>query len=442
MKMIKVGFGREIITPARGLPLVGYFNPRPNAGVLDDLYVKTILFQNGNCTGGVVSFDLAFLTREIVAAIRKQLDKSGVTFGANLIFCATHTHTGPYTCHFLELHADRKYITYLINKAALAVRKAKDNLYQSTLYYGSVRENPFAFNRRFFMKDGRVKTNPGKKNPDIVKPEGTVDREIGILAIEQEKRTVAVVANIVNHGDTIGGNLVSADWPGQMEKAIQEKCGYEVPVITLLGASGNINHFDVSSKRNQTCYQEAKRIGKGYAKIILENINKLKKLQDSQLRIRSKTVTIPYRIITQKEVQNAKRVLKEKPPATDRDLTSEDLARGDRAVVYFLADQLIRFKRKYSGKKRDFELISIKFGKDLAISSLPGEPFTEIGLEIKKRSPFRRTFVVSLSQGRCGYVPLKECFKRGGYEILPIEGGGPHEDAAELLIRNSLETLR
>lgn len=442
MKMIKVGLGREIITPARGLPLVGYFNPRPNAGVLDDLYVKTALFQNGNSTGGIVSFDLCFLTREIVAAIRKRLDKLGITFGNNLIFCATHTHTGPYTCDFFEVSAGREYVTYLINKAALAVRQAKDNLYPSTLYYGSVRENPFAFNRRYFMKDGRVKTNPGKKNPDIVKPEGTVDREIGILAIEQDKRTVGIMANIANHGDTIGGHLVSADWPGQMEKAIQGKFGYQVPVITLVGPSGNINHLDVGTRRNQTCYQEAKRIGKGYAKIILENIIELKKVQGSQLRIDSKSVPIRYRIISQKEVRNAKRVLKEKPPTTDRDLTSEDLARGDRAVAYLFADQLLRFKRKYSGKKRYFELISIKFGKDLAISSLPGEPFTEIGLEIKKRSPFRKTFVVSLSQGRCGYVPLKECFKRGGYEILPKEGGGPHEDTAELLIRNSLEMLR
>lgn len=442
MRMLKVGFGREIITPPRGLPLLGYFNPRPNTGILDDLHVKTVLFENGRCTGGVVSFELAFVTREIIAAIRKRVDKLGISFGNNLIFCAIHTHTGPYVSDFFGVRADRKYIRWLIDKVALAIKQAEDNLYPSTLYYGSIRRNPFAFNRRYFMKDGMVKTNPGKLNPDIVKPEGTVDREIGILAVEQDKRTVAIIANIVNHTDTIGGDLVSADWPGQMEKAIQRKFGYEVRVITLLGASGNINHFDVGTRRNQTCYEEAKRIGKGYARIILENIDNLKQIRNGHLRIDSRAVTIPYRIVSRKEVQDAKKVLERKPAVTNRDLTSEDLARGDSAVAHFFAEQLLRFKRKNSGKKRDFELTSIKFGKDLAISSLPGEPFTEIGLEIKKRSPFRKTFVVSLGQGECGYVPLEECFKRGGYETLPIEGGGPHENTADLLVKSSLQMLR
>ena len=439
--MISVGFGREIITPPRGLSLVGYFNPRPNGGVLDDLYVKSVLFQSGKCIGGVVSFDLAFLTRGLVAAIRKRLGKLGITFGDNLIFCATHTHTGPHTNDFFGVRADKKYVRRLIENAALATVQAKDNLYPSTLYCGSVRENPFAFNRRYFMNNGRVQTNPGKRNPDIVKPEGTVDREIGVLAVQQDKRTVGIMANIVNHTDTIGGNLVSGDWPGQMERTIQRTFGYEVPVITLIGASGNINHFDVGTRRNQTCYQEAKRIGRGYAKIVLEKVGRLKKVRAERLRIDSRAVSIPYRVISREEVQHTRKVLKEKPPAAGRDLTSEDIIKGDQAVAYFFAEQLVRFERELSGKSRAFQLVSIKFGKDLAIASLPGEPFTEIGLSIKRRSPFSKTFVVTLAQGTCGYVPLKECFKRGGYEVLPVESGGASEDTAELLIENCLQIL-
>jgi hypothetical protein len=87
-------------------------------------------------------------------------------------------------------------------------------------------------------------------------------------------------------------------------------------------------------------------------------------------------------------------------------------------------------------------MVSIKFGSELALTSLPGEIFTEIGLDIKKRSPFRQTLPITLGMGECGYVPLAGCFTRGGYEILPVVGGGPAENTAELLLKATLENLR
>ena len=83
---------------------------------------------------------------------------------------------------------------------------------------------------------------------------------------------------------------------------------------------------------------------------------------------------------------------------------------------------------------REFRLLSIQFGDQAAIVTLPGEPFTEIGLAIKAASRFETTVVSALSMGECGYSPLPECFGRGGYEILPVEGGGPAHDTAPRLI--------
>jgi hypothetical protein len=62
-------------------------------------------------------------------------------------------------------------------------------------------------------------------------------------------------------------------------------------------------------------------------------------------------------------------------------------------------------------------------------------------MEIKKKSPFKKTFVISLAQGEIGYVPIKECFTRGGYEILPVECGGSREDTCELFVKSSLKLL-
>ncbi len=439
--MIKTGFAKEIITPTRGIALAGYFNSRPNKGILDDLYVKTILFQHGKTICGIISFDLCFVSDKMLIDIRKRLDKKGIKFARNLILCATHTHTGPFVSDFFGGKKDKNYYSLLIDKTVLSVKEAYANLYDSEISYGSVKNNPFAFNRRYYMTSGKVVTNPGKLNPDIVNPEGVVDDEIGFIPIKQDGRIISIIANIINHTDTIGGDFVSADWPGQLEKTIQTQFGYDVNVITLIGCSGNINHFDVSSNSNQTCYDESKKIGKGYARIILDNLKNVKKVSPEFLEIDSTRITVPYRVIKKEDLENAKEVVNTFKCDTDKDLTSEDLAKGHGAVAFFFAQELIRFYKRCSGKSRDFDITAIKFGKDLALLSLPAEPFTEIGMKIKNHSPFKKSFIISLGQGECGYVPLKECFDRGGYETLPVEGGGPDKNTANLFINNALKIL-
>ena len=91
---------------------------------------------------------------------------------------------------------------------------------------------------------------------------------------------------------------------------------------------------------------------------------------------------------------------------------------------------------------RRFDCAALKLSNDLAMVFLPGENFVEIGMAIKKASPYPLTFVASLSNGDCGYVAPRECFARGGYEVLPVVGGGPPEDTADLLIATAGELLK
>lgn len=74
--------------------------------------------------------------------------------------------------------------------------------------------------------------------------------------------------------------------------------------------------------------------------------------------------------------------------------------------------------KKISGK-RVGKMLSIKFGDEIGIISLPCEPFTEIGLTIKKASHFPLTLVVALGMGNIGYVGLPDNYGNGGYETSP-----------------------
>jgi hypothetical protein len=63
----------------------------------------------------------------------------------------------------------------------------------------------------------------------------------------------------------------------------------------------------------------------------------------------------------------------------------------------------------------ELQLQVIRIG-DLAIAAIPCEVFAEIGLAIKKKSPFQPTCVVSLANGYNGYLPTPEHHALGGYE--------------------------
>ncbi|MFA7230620.1 MAG: hypothetical protein WC071_05070 [Victivallaceae bacterium] len=434
--MTKAGFSREVITPPRGMSLAGYFNPRPNIGVLDDLYVKVLLLEHDSTVTGLVVFDLCFVTAEIIKGIKRKIAASGLDFGDNLIFSATHTHTGPQVAKkFFGTSPDSSYLDLLQHRTVSAIAQALANLLPAEISAGNINDNPFAYNRRYWMKNGAVLTNPGKLNPDIVKPESTVDSEISIMSVKQNGIIIAVVANIVNHTDTIGGDWVSADWPGRMEREIQNITGHDIPVLTLIGCSGNINHFDVFRNIPQSRYGEACRIGIGYASIIASQLYSLKAVTFDKITVQTEDFIIPFRKISEAEIKKAKAVLaKESVVCDNKDLTSEGLATGEGPVARFFAEQMIAYNKICSGKKRTFKLITIKLGDQLIFASLPGEPFTEIGLELKKRSPFKYNFMISLAMGSCGYVPMPECFSRGGYEILPVVNGGPREDTAPRLI--------
>ena len=442
--MINVGIASEIITPARGVALAGYFDPRPNTGAHDDLKVRVTLFRQGSVITGFVSYDLCFICMNIIEAVRQKLAAAGMNFGGELIFHAIHTHTAPYPAPFFGSDStDKEYLADLVDASFRAIRRAYKNLAPAELFCAKENNNPLAFNRRYFMKNGKVVTNPGKLNPDIVKPEGPVDEEITVMAIRQDGRISAVLANIVNHTDTIGDDFVSADWPGRMEHTLQTKLGSDVQVSMMLGCSGNINHFDVTTKVDQTSYAEAKRIGGIYADIVAGLIDKAEKISDDTLQTATETVEIARRTITDEEVRKAEKIMEEtKHFDGGAAMTSEELAAGAGPVLRFFAKQLLAFVKDWQGVPAEFEFKSFKIGKDFIAVSFPGEPFTQIGMAVKAESCARYNFMVTLAMGEAGYICMEECYSRGGYEILPISETGMAYNAANIFIETGKKLLK
>ena len=438
--MFKAGFAQEIITPPVGVGLAGYINKRPNRGNYDELYVKVVAMERDGVKFGFVSFDLCNVAQVLWDKIEKLIvDAYGRDFYESLIICATHTHTGPEFRG--EIDEVAKFALEETAQAAFrAVRRAFMNLQEATLGSTSVYNNPYGFVRRYFMKNGTIVTNPGWRNPDIDKPECDFDRSINILAVRQYGRIAALICNIANHGDTVGGDIVSADWYGNFVHEMQHKLQSGLPVLVLDDCSGDINHFDFRQDFCQTSPAEAARIGKGYARIVADALKDLAPVAEGDVKIKTGSVTIPHRKLTAEEVAEAQHILDTVPDIPkEGDLESQDLANKVPAALRFFAQRALNCNTM-STPSHEGRLTAITIGKDLAFVSLPGEPFNGITRAIRAGSPYKQTFIASLAQSVSGYVPMKECFARGGYEVQP----GPNTvapEAADVIINAALENL-
>lgn len=444
--MIRFGYAQEIITPPVGVKLSGYINERPNEGMYDDLMVKAILFESRGTRFGLVTFDLLKLLNPMLAALEKALvAKFGHELFQNLILSATHSHTASeFPTTDAELAAADPRTRYAFDQtvqaAVRAVERALMNLADGELEVGSVYNNPFGFVRRYRMKDGSIVTNPGWRNPDIDKPESDFDRTVGVLLLKQNGRPAALIANIANHGDTTGGNLVSADWYGRFAQEIQYRLRSGLPVMVVDDASGNVNHFDFHQDFRQTSPLEAVRIGRGYAEIVLDALDHLEPVAEEEVEIGNSTAVIPTRKISDAEYAEALHTLATVPDIPkEGDLESQDLARKVPAALRYFARCVIDCHDK-SEPGHTVRLTSIKLGRKLAFVSLPGEPFSGIGAAIRKASPCKYTFIIELAQSFSRYIPMPECFEAGGYEVQPrLNSVAP--DTADILIRASLENL-
>jgi hypothetical protein len=418
------GNGRRCINPELPVGLAGYFNVRMWDRVLDDLEVRALVLKSGKEFSAIIQYDLITVSPVIWDALLVRLKASGITeLGAgNMIVTATHSHTAP------EVRPTRggfnsDYIPFVVTKTIEAIKDAMNSLAPGAVEKGMAFNREFIYNRRFWMDNGEVLTNPGKLNPAIVRPEGEIDPEIPLLAFKQEGKIKALIANIVNHTDTVGGCGVSADWPGFMARSLRDKLPAGCMVVPLIGCSGNINHFDVTTDRNQTCHAEAGRIGKGYAESIANSLETLRPMADATLKTFSLTISIPPRQLSSSEIEEAQAVIDKYPEVEVNklggpDLTAEDLARKTPYALKYFAVQLMEMTRKSEAK--EFTLVRIDLG-DAVIASAPCEPFVEIGLTIRKGIFGNRiAMVASLANGSgTGYIPNCWNYGRGGYETTP-----------------------
>lgn len=435
---LRAGAAAVKITPPKGTPMAGYYYNRSAEGVHDDLYAKALVLEQDGTRVGFVVCDLISLSRPIVEQARKLISEGAGVPGENVMMSATHSHTGPVLRGGSTRNAAQggeedvavQYANDLPRLITESVKLAAEKLTNASVSAAIGYEEHLSFNRRFFMKDGSVAWNPGKANTNIVRAAGPIDPDVGVLLVQtpDAKSAVATYVNFAMHPDTVGGLQISADYPYTLSRLLAEYKGADMITLFANGACGNINHVDVKWRDPQKGHQEAARIGTILAADVLQAYKKVQAVS-GPLRARSEIVKLPLPIVSEAEIEEARRIAR--IPADAKTPQPKFL---DRVKAYKVLDVMAR-----DGKPHEVEVQVIALGEDVAWVSLPGEIFVELGLAIKKASPFRYTFIAELANGSVGYIPNREAYAQGAYEVVSSRCA---EGSGELLVQSAIHQLK
>ena len=432
-KTFQVGAAAVVITPPNGIPMAGYYSPRGSEGVLDDLFAKALVMDDGKKAVALVACDLISIPQTITDEARRLIAAEVPISPEAVLVSATHTHTGPSLPRGSKRDAvdggasdiAAAYAAELPAKITQAVAAAYRGRVPSSAFVARYEEYDVSFNRRFWMTDGTVGWNPGKLNPKIIRPVGPIDPELLVLYVETaDQRPTAAYVNFALHADTTGGTLVSADYSGALSRLLAEIKGADFVTLFGNGACGDINHIDVRSPVAQKGPGEARRIGTVLAGDVFKALMRRRPTSSGPLQAANRIVPLPLAPISEDDLNRAREIAAQ----------GDKAAFLDKVFAYKVLDVAAR-----NGEPLAAEVQVITLGDDLAWVALPGEVFVTLGLNIKAASPFRHTFVVELANGSLGYLPHRSAYAEGQYEAISARCA---EGSGELLVAQALEMLK
>ena len=429
---IKTGFSKICITPKYGTPILGYYKKRTSKGVLDDLYIRGIAFDDGENRAVVLAADLCVMSNAIADGYRKAISEAcGLDMNAIFINC-NHTHQGPifYFDHATDTDGDEFYKEFLTRSMVDAAIYALNDLKPSEFYSAETEAKGISFVRRFRMKDGTVATNPGPWNPQIDHALGEPCEILKLVKIVREGADDICIVSFGTHPDTIGGDLISADWPG-LACATLESALPGTKAFFLLAPQGDVNHVNVFPDEYYNVgvevdfddvprgYAHAQHMGRVIAGAALSVYTKTVKLNSDKLTIASSTVDIP----THREnhrLDEARKIKELHDAGRDNELPYKGMM-----LTTKVAEATRILDLENGPDFFTYGIYGLAIG-DLAITAIPGEPFTEIATRIYDASPFKTTLLACLTNGGGVYFATTKSYDEGGYEACssPLAPGG------------------
>lgn len=441
---MKVGFAAVDITPALGMEQPGGFSKAFHARFHDSCFATAMVIEQDGERVALVGLDALSVKGSIVRAARRVIEEKCGLLGGHVMVGASHSHNAgpivgalggefagafdPEYCERLAQQeatsANAEYCAQVARAIASAVLIADANKEDALLSIGRGEERTVAFNRRFWMRNGKQATHPGKGNPEIVKPAGPVDPEVGVLAAwRPDGGFLGCLVNFTCHGTT-GNPGISSDWIHWLRETVTGGMGGG-HVVFLNGACGDVTQVDnLSLQEGEFGEKWSRRVGQKVGAEVLKVLCMAEKAELAPLTGKQAFVKIKTREVSETLFADALAFYNSDPPqGWDR---------------WLARDLVLLYEQTKWEPYVEAEVQAIQVGPAVFLSN-GSEYFCQFGLGIKHRSQFPFTFVVELANQSIGYIPTPEAMgpNGGGYEptlcmsskLVP-EAGQMIEDAS------------
>jgi Neutral/alkaline non-lysosomal ceramidase, N-terminal len=367
---LKAGIARVEITPSTFMPMYGYANRKcgPANGAHDPLFAKVLVLEAGDSRMALVTADLGSLVSDNLR--REVASKLGIPV---LLLSASHTHSAPAFLPFGSAPASsdlsRAYLGDLERKMFGAIEAASRSMFPARLGVGKG-SLQLGYNRLLLREDGRARAV--FDNLDRI-PYGPVDPEILLLRVEDaEGRAKALLVHYAVHPVVLGPTSCkySADYPGVLQSAVERELE-GTQVMFVQGGAGDVNPLFQGRSGN-----EADDFG------VMEKMGQL----------------------LAAEVLRANKDVKPLAPVDSIKVRSEVIIFDDRWE---------------KDKTMEIGINTIALGREIAIATVPGEPFHKLQKMWKEHAdvPHPLFYGYTFSSGGtwAGYIPDLRSAAYGGY---------------------------
>ena len=270
----------------------------------------------------------------------------------------------------------------------------------------------------------------------VAAPIGTPDETVQLVRLQRQGDSDIAIVNFGTHPDVIGGTGICPDWPGFLRNALEGGLqdvaeGKGVRVIFFNGAQGDVATTDRMGNRWRKGVEHSRHVGRVIAGAVMSIYTYTEPVSADRVFFRQNMAHVAVNKGTPEQVAIAKQV----------DQAYRDNPDMKGFVVEGFPFDVVMARKFIRLENRDpvvpLNVVCVGFG-DVAFVGLPGEPFTDIGRQIKEKSPFLMTIPCCNANGSEGYFPTDEALGEKGYEAtssLFLPGVAPE------LIRVSLQTL-
>lgn len=448
-RRLMAGVSRAITTPPVGIahPFWGAQTHTRAEGVDLELWTTALVLSDGDTTVAIVESDLPNVPNSLARAVRSRVEELTGIPVSNVRVSATHTHSGgalspgwfPDGAEMIP-----GYVSTLTDKMVGAIWEAHRAMQPARIAAGYGHSTVGLNRRMWHPEQGRIVLGRNYG--------GFTDHVLPVARIDDEhERPLAIIANYACHPTIMAhrNRLITPDFPGPLRRTVEANLGGLC--LFLQGAAGDRHPRPSFSSDAQAYRKIGQLLGLEAAKVALglETMPKTERLTEimesgAELALYSDEPGPEPEAIVRVATETVELPLIELPPLPDAeaDLATKSAAleearrTGDdsavRAAGYIAkrSQMLLRHVRAYDGRRTaPAEIQAIRVGP-LALIGVPGEPFAQVGVTVRERSPFAVTMFSGYTNGEVGYIPMQSDYKNGGYGVWnsPMAPG-----AAELL---------